>query len=316
MSANQTLLRLSARGEALIAELLRLSDHTPTLFLLADKAEQKLYQDVLLDFRYLKSPELYEHRIEASAELVERDEDVWLTHGPLIDRFFGLFESIYKYIKDFVKVVNDIRDGVYLQQTVEGVLLDDEGKQLMCEVLYLYGVLLLLLDSRIDGAVRERIVVAYYRHKGQSAIESIEDMELLVRRTGYSTSVLDRSGMVRRPPGYPEQYLNRLVRKLGLPPGLAEPFAMHLKAAGDAELGWVFGVHRGRMDEAAEWLGRMAENEEDAAKSKRVQGLARLAKVAAGTGAPLSLQLDGLAEGAHSDCDHARGALRAAMPAL
>ena len=53
MSANQTLLRLSARGEALIAELLRLSDHTPTLFLLADKAEQKLYQDVLLDFRYL-----------------------------------------------------------------------------------------------------------------------------------------------------------------------------------------------------------------------------------------------------------------------
>ena len=42
MSANQTLLRLSARGEALIAELLRLSDHTPTLFLLADKAYQKL----------------------------------------------------------------------------------------------------------------------------------------------------------------------------------------------------------------------------------------------------------------------------------
>ena len=151
MSANQTLLRLSARGEALIAELLRLSDHTPTLFLLADKAEQKLYQDVLLDFRYLKSPELYEHRIEASAELVERDEDVWLTHGPLIDRFFGLFESIYKYIKDFARCLQDLREGVYIQQTVEGVLLDEDGKQLMCEALYLYG------DVAADGrADRER----------------------------------------------------------------------------------------------------------------------------------------------------------------
>ena len=119
--------------------------------MLADKAEQKLYQDVLLDFRYLKSPELYEHRIEASAELVERDEDVWLTHGPLIDRFFGLFESIYKYIKDFARCLQDLREGVYIQQTVEGVLLDEDGKQLMCEALYLYGVMLLLMDARIEA---------------------------------------------------------------------------------------------------------------------------------------------------------------------
>ena len=87
------------------------------------------------------------------------------------------------------------------------MLLDDDGKQLMCEVLYLYGVLLLLMDAKIEGAVRERIVVAYYRHRGQSAVESIEDMELLVRRTGYSASVLDRNGMLRRPAGYPEEYL-------------------------------------------------------------------------------------------------------------
>lgn len=79
--AASAFLRLSSRGEALVAELLRLSDHIPRLFLLQDKPEQKAYGDVLLDFRYLKTPELFEHRIESSAELVARDEDVWENHG-------------------------------------------------------------------------------------------------------------------------------------------------------------------------------------------------------------------------------------------
>jgi WASH complex subunit strumpellin len=79
--AASALLRLSSRGEALVAELLRLSDHIPRLFLLQDKPEQKAYGDILLDFVYLKTPELFEHRIEASAELVARDEDVWENHG-------------------------------------------------------------------------------------------------------------------------------------------------------------------------------------------------------------------------------------------
>ena len=79
--AASAFLRLSSRGEALVAELLRLSEHIPRLFLLQDKPEQKAYGDVLLDFRYLKTPELFEHRIESSAELVARDEDVWENHG-------------------------------------------------------------------------------------------------------------------------------------------------------------------------------------------------------------------------------------------
>ena len=45
------LLRLSARGEALVAEMLRLSDHIPPLFTLADKTEKAAYEAVLLDFR-------------------------------------------------------------------------------------------------------------------------------------------------------------------------------------------------------------------------------------------------------------------------
>ena len=35
----------------------------------------------------------------------------------------------------------------------------------MTEVLHLHGVMLTLLDLRCEGAVRERVLITYYRHK-------------------------------------------------------------------------------------------------------------------------------------------------------
>ena len=70
--AVNVLLRLSSRGEALVAELLRLSDHIPPLFALQEKQEQKVYGEVLLDFCYLKTPALYEHKIESSPDLIAK----------------------------------------------------------------------------------------------------------------------------------------------------------------------------------------------------------------------------------------------------
>ena len=46
--AQNALLRLSSRGEALVAEMLRLSSHIPPLFMLAEKAEKAAYDAVLL----------------------------------------------------------------------------------------------------------------------------------------------------------------------------------------------------------------------------------------------------------------------------
>jgi WASH complex subunit strumpellin len=43
--------------------------------------------------------------------------------------------------------------------------MDVEGKQLMCEALYLYGCMLLLMDIRIPGVARERMIVSYYRYR-------------------------------------------------------------------------------------------------------------------------------------------------------
>ena len=63
------------------------------------------------------------------------------------------------------RFLEDLEEGVYIQQTVESVLLNDDGKQLMCEALYLYGVMLMVIDQKIEGMVRERMLVSYYRYR-------------------------------------------------------------------------------------------------------------------------------------------------------
>ncbi len=67
--AGQTLLRLVSRGNAIIAELLRLSSHIPPVFKL-DRPEFKRYGEILFDFRYLQNQDLYEGKIEDSAVCV------------------------------------------------------------------------------------------------------------------------------------------------------------------------------------------------------------------------------------------------------
>lgn len=42
--------------------------------------------------------------------------------------------------------MSDVEDGIYIEFTFEAILYDTEGKRLMCESLYLYGVMLLLTD--------------------------------------------------------------------------------------------------------------------------------------------------------------------------
>jgi WASH complex subunit strumpellin len=45
------------------------------------------------------------------------------------------------------------------------VLLDVDGKRLMCEALYLIGVMLIFMDLKMPGPIREVLIIAHYRHK-------------------------------------------------------------------------------------------------------------------------------------------------------
>lgn len=94
----------------------------------------------------------------------------------------------------FARFLEDLDEGVFIQQTLESVLLNEDGKQIMvcslfflkpiqsglafsiaivsigicfifqCESLYLYGVMLLVIDMKFEGDVRERMLVSYHRY--------------------------------------------------------------------------------------------------------------------------------------------------------
>ena len=61
----QTILRLVSRGNACIAELLRLSDFIPPVFKGENKLEVAKYSDLLSDFSYFQCAEYFENKINS-----------------------------------------------------------------------------------------------------------------------------------------------------------------------------------------------------------------------------------------------------------
>uniref|UniRef100_A0A6B2KWZ9 WASH complex subunit strumpellin n=1 Tax=Arcella intermedia TaxID=1963864 RepID=A0A6B2KWZ9_9EUKA len=208
--AGQTLLRLVARGNAVIAEILRLSAHIPEPFKLETKETVAKYGNIIIDFDYLegrgKGPDYYEKVIEQNQKLIDLNAEFKDTYLKKLRRYYTLFEVIYKYGVDFIQYLDDVQKGNYIQQTLENILLDESGKQLMCEALYLFGVMLLLLDQKIDGVIRERMIISYLRFVGKTELENLDEVANLVRRTNYSCMNPPK----KRPKEYPESYLNRM----------------------------------------------------------------------------------------------------------
>jgi WASH complex subunit strumpellin len=218
--AGQTLLRLVSRGSSIIAELLRLS-HTfvpPAVRFAALAGEDAAgaaaaverdpraarYRPVLFDFRYLKTPEMFNQQLNTSAELTDLDEEFFDAHEEVLGRFYVLFESIFTFMADYNKFLRELEEGYFIQYTLEAVLLDVDGRQLLCEGLYLYGVMLLMMDSKLPGPVRERLLVAQYRHKGEGASVPIVELSRLCRDSGFRGA-----GAAKRPAAYPEEFLAR-----------------------------------------------------------------------------------------------------------
>lgn len=71
------------------------------------------------------------------------------------------------------------------------------------EALFLYGVMLLVVDMKMEGPVRERMLVAFHRYSTQqtNVDSNIDDVCKLLRSTGYL-----RTPVIKRPPKYPEDF--------------------------------------------------------------------------------------------------------------
>lgn len=211
----QTLLRLSASGSSILAELLRLAHNIPDVFTHSGGGDPREaaqseggpdYSRVLFDFAYLKRPEEYERRINQSTGALDLDQEFFDAFESILMRFYRLFESIVTYLHDYNEFLENLQNGIFIQYTVDIVLQDTDGKQLMCEALYLYGAMLLLLERHIPGPVREKMVIAVMRHRGESNLENHEAVCKLIRSTGYLPSAPDRY-----PKNYPENLFGRFA---------------------------------------------------------------------------------------------------------
>ncbi|KAL3702168.1 hypothetical protein R1sor_020190 [Riccia sorocarpa] len=171
-------LRFVSRAQALIAELLRLSDHVPPVF---HPSPDSRFAAVIFDLRYLKSPELIEERLEASPDLLALDEEFRETYQQFLERTFFLFDGIVKYHNDVIHYLEDLQEGVYIESTIESVLVDEEGRQLLVEAVTLHGVILMLLEHRFSGTLREQLVIGYYRSRGSSDIPNFDAVCTLCR---------------------------------------------------------------------------------------------------------------------------------------
>lgn len=62
------------------------------------------------------------------------DDELKEKYLELINRFFLLFENIYQYIVDLNSFVEQLNDNTFIQQNIETVLKDVEGKQLLVSI--------------------------------------------------------------------------------------------------------------------------------------------------------------------------------------
>jgi hypothetical protein len=69
---------------------------------------------------------------------------------------------------------------------MQGVLMNQDGQQLLGEAVYLYGIMLFLLDQRIGGEVRERMLISYLRYKART-------LALLTRARTRSAPVIAKT---------------------------------------------------------------------------------------------------------------------------
>ncbi|KAK6645588.1 hypothetical protein RUM43_001868 [Polyplax serrata] len=206
-TCGQNILRLVSRGNAIIAEILRLKDFIPQIYRLDNKSDQQKYGDLILDFSYFKTSDIFEQKVDNDRKLQDLDEEIRENNLDIITRFYLAFESIHKYVIDLNRFLEDLEEGLYIQQTLESVLESEEGKQLLCEALYLYGVMLLVVDLHIKGIIRERILVSYYRYSAQrsNSESNIDDVCKLLRSTGFPKPTGGKKAFQ-----YPEEYFKRI----------------------------------------------------------------------------------------------------------
>eukprot|EP00804_Cyclotella_cryptica_P013905 CCRYP_002429-RD/>CCRYP_002429-RD protein AED:0.28 eAED:0.28 QI:53/0.75/0.6/1/1/1/5/0/1264 len=165
-----------------------------------DTEDVKKYVPFLFDFSYLHNPEEWEaslsvvesktpqqqqQKSNSPETLAELEREFAVNHRAAIEEYYELFFSIYDYQAAVNQFATDLTKGYFIQYTVESVLLDLDGRALLCEAVWLYGVMLIMMERFLPGPIRERLIIAYFRFCGRDGdISRIDTICKLCKSTG------------------------------------------------------------------------------------------------------------------------------------
>ncbi|KAG5669731.1 hypothetical protein PVAND_000026 [Polypedilum vanderplanki] len=207
----EKILEFTSIGNAIISELLKISELIPIEFKTNDG--NRRYDEIIMDFKYFRIIETQEKKIENDEHLSDLDEYIRESYSKILLRFYLAFESVFEYGNNLNNFINDLNEGAFIQTTLYSIFQDEEGRQLICESLYLYAVMLLVLDIFIPGDVREKLLVSYYRYHSQNSDSSIDDVCKFCRSTGYNPNnqfPITHFQPLSSTKGYPENYFSRI----------------------------------------------------------------------------------------------------------
>ena len=63
--------------------------------------------------------------------LQELDEEIRENHSAILSRFYLAFESVFEYVTNLNNFIRELNEGNYIQYSLESILQDEEGKQLL-----------------------------------------------------------------------------------------------------------------------------------------------------------------------------------------
>lgn len=204
-------------------------------------AEQRKYLQILFDLEYVQDPDRFDNAINDSIELSELDDSFKESYYDIIKRFYDMFEQIYLFYGSVTSYLQDIRDGKYIEFTIDALIQMKEGKRLIAEIMHSYAAMLLLLDRLIPSVARERIVTCYVRYMGSSASHHHAKVCKLIKSTGYFNNKFTQVETI--PDKYPAKYFSRF--KLDQP--LVEQFINAMKDDDIYDMTGVYGndpMHR------------------------------------------------------------------------
>lgn len=171
--------------------------------------EQRKYERILFDMKYLLDQDYQDQcdeRIQSNIELIDIDEQFKESYLEVIERFYTLFESIYQYYLEINDFIQRVRENFYIDFNMDGIMQEKEGKRLLIEAYYNYGVMLLLLDRLIPSIARERMMVCYVRYKSAFGSDNTTHVAKMCKNTGLG---YDKKGVMKIPEKYPMDYFGR-----------------------------------------------------------------------------------------------------------